>query len=165
MKLQDSNFTRFSFNHSQFQITHEQNNPRREKLQDLNFHRWWGWFLLLLPTICDAFNVITRRKKWDGKSLLQDFQTFTKKINDFKFNTNAQIEDQMHPKFIFQMATCNWIKFSHIKVCTWKRIQMQIELIISHLTFHEGHLHIIMWNLKKTWEEFWICDFTKIYGN
>jgi hypothetical protein len=63
------------------------------------------------------------------------------------------------------MATCNWIKFSDIKVCTWKRIQMKIELVISHLTFHEGCLHLIMWNLKKIWEEFSICELTKIYGN
>jgi hypothetical protein len=105
----------------------------------LNFHKWWRWFLLLLPTICDAFNIITWRKKWDGKSLLQDFQTFTKKINDFKFNTNAQI---------------------------WRSNgNLQLNQILSHLTFHEGYLHIIMWNLKKTLEEFSIFDLTKIYGN
>lgn len=47
-----------------------------------------------------------------------------------------------------------------------KKIQMQIELVISHSTFHERmYTHIIMCNLKKTWEEFLVCDHSKIYGN
>jgi hypothetical protein len=43
---------------------------------------------------------------------------------------------------------------------------MQIELVISHSTFHERmYTHIIMSNLKKTWDEFLVYDHSKIYEN